>query len=72
LFVQREDSDGTVVKEDPVLYAFLWIGVIALTGLILAALLALALAAPAGILITRWFKREPTSDMTASANIEPE
>ena len=63
------DASGTVVKEDPVLYAFLWIGIIAIIGLVIAALLALALAAPAGVLITRVLDRKKTN---FTANIEPE
>jgi hypothetical protein len=49
--------NGKVVKEDPVLYAFLWIGTIAVTGLIIAALLSFALAAPAGVLIAKLLNR---------------
>lgn len=47
------DASGEVVKVDPVGYAFLWIGIIAVIGLVLCAILAFALAAPAGILIAR-------------------
>jgi hypothetical protein len=47
------DANGEVVKEDPVLYAFIWIGIIAVIGLIFAAILSFALAAPAGVLIGR-------------------
>lgn len=64
------DASGTVVKEDPVLYAFLWIGVFVLIGLGIAALLAFALAAPAGMLIARVLDRNKKTDITA--NIEPE
>ncbi len=51
------DESGQVVKNDPVLYAFLWIGIIALIGLVISALLAFALAAPAGVLIGRLIGR---------------
>ena len=64
------DANGAVVKEDPVLYAFLWIGIIALIGLVIAALLAFALAAPIGAFITRSLNRRQKPDMTA--NIEPQ
>jgi len=63
------DAHGTVVKEDPVLYAFMWIGIIAAIGLVSAALLAFALSAPAGMLITRLLKSRQKTDITA--NIEP-
>jgi ABC-type glycerol-3-phosphate transport system permease component len=64
------DATGAVVKEDPVLYAFIWMGIIAVIGLVIAALLAFALAAPAGVLITRLLNRNKKSNM--AANIEPE
>jgi len=63
------DANGAVVKEDPVLYAFMWIGIIAAIGLVSAALLAFALGAPAGMLITRLLKSRQKTDITA--NIEP-
>ena len=58
------------MKEDPVLYAFLWVGFFVLIGLGIAALLAFALAAPAGLLIARVLDRNKKTDSTA--NIEPE
>ena len=64
------DANGAAVKEDPVLYAFLWIGIIALMGLGIAALLAFVLAAPAGILIARLLNRNKKRNI--AANIEPE
>jgi hypothetical protein len=64
------DADGTVVKEDPILYAFLWMGIIAVIGLVIAALLAFALAAPAGVLIARLLDRN--KKINIAANIEPE
>jgi hypothetical protein len=45
------DANGAILKKDPVLYAFLWAGIMALIGLAIAAVLALMLAAPAGLLI---------------------
>lgn len=47
------DANGIVLKKDPVLYAFAWIGIIAVIGLGIAALLAFALAAPAGLFISK-------------------
>lgn len=64
------DASGAVVKEDPVLYAFIWIGFIVVIGLVIAALLAFALAAPAGMLIARLLNRNKQT--TIAANIEPE
>ncbi len=51
------DASGNVVKEDPVGFAFLWIGIIAVIGLMIAAFLAFAFAAPAGVLIGRFINR---------------
>jgi ABC-type glycerol-3-phosphate transport system permease component len=64
------DQAGTVVKNDPIVYAFLWIGIFALLGLILSGILAFALAAPAGVLVTRILNRRQKTDI--SANIEPQ
>jgi hypothetical protein len=64
------DTNGKVVKQDPVLYAFLWMGSIVVIGLGLAALLAFALAAPAGVLIARVVNRNKKANL--AANIEPE
>ena len=51
------DANGDVVKEDPVGFAFLWIGIIAVIGLILSGVLAFVLAAPAGVLIAKLFSK---------------
>jgi len=64
------DANGAVVKEDPILYAFLWIGILVVIGLVIAALLAFALAAPAGVLIARVLDRNRKTNI--AANIEPE
>lgn len=64
------DSAGTVVKEDPVQFAFLWTGIMAAAGFLLAGLLAFALAAPVGVLIAGVLKRNQKPSI--SANIEPE
>ena len=60
------DANGTVVKEDPVLYAFLWMGIIAAIGLVISAVLAFALAAPAGVLIGRLLNRGKKQDSPAT------
>ena len=64
------DESGTIVKEDPVGYSFLWIGIFSLIGLIVSALIAFMFAAPLGMLIGRLFNRSHKPDI--SANIEPE
>ncbi|RJP51645.1 MAG: hypothetical protein C4583_08265 [Anaerolineaceae bacterium] len=65
--MQCLNDGGEIVKTDPVLFAFLWIGILAVAGIILSAILAVFLAAPAGLLIARLFKpKDP-----ASMNIEP-
>ena len=63
------DPSGSVVKSDPVGYAFLWDGIFALVGLLLSGLLAFAFAAPMGVLIGRLFNRSQKT--TISTNIEP-
>jgi hypothetical protein len=55
--LQCVDENGAVVKEDPVGYAFLWIGSLAAIGLFLSGILAFVLAAPAGVLIARFLSR---------------
>jgi ABC-type glycerol-3-phosphate transport system permease component len=59
------DASGNVVHEDPVMFAFLWIGFMAAIALILVAVLAFALAAPAGVLIARLLRS------SKPGNIEP-
>lgn len=49
--LQCVDASGEVVKEDPVGFAFLWIGIITGIALILTGVLAFVFAAPAGVLI---------------------
>jgi hypothetical protein len=61
------DQNGTIVKTDPVGYAFLWDGIFALIGLMLSGILAFLFAAPLGVLIGRLFNRKPN----VAANIEP-
>jgi ABC-type glycerol-3-phosphate transport system permease component len=47
------DSSGEVVKTDPVLYAFIWIGIFALIGLIISVILTFVFAVPGGMLVTK-------------------
>ena len=55
--LQCKDASGTVVMEDPVGYAFLWMGIFAASGLIISVILAFVFAAPAGVLIARLVNR---------------
>lgn len=48
-----EDSNGDVVQTDPIAYAFIWVGVVALLGVVLTGVLALVFAVPGGMLVTR-------------------
>jgi len=47
------DASGEVVKNDPVLYAFLWIGIWALVGIIFSGVLTFIFAVPGGMLVTK-------------------
>lgn len=47
------DSSGIVVKEDPVVYAFIWIGIWGAIGLILSGVLTFVFAVPGGMLVTK-------------------
>ena len=64
------DSNGEVVKKDPVVYAFMWMGGLAVIGLVIAALLAFGFAAPASALIAGVLERNKKANI--AANIEPE
>ncbi len=50
-------ANGEILKSDPVGYAFMWIGVFVLVGLIVTSGLAFLLAAPAGVLISKLLNR---------------
>ena len=58
------DASGTVVKSDPVLYAFIWIGVLGLIGLVISGILTFVFAVPGGVLVTRILNklRTPRTD----------
>jgi len=47
------NANGDIVKNDPVVYAFVWEGIIAAIGLILTVIVAFIIAAPAGAIITK-------------------
>ncbi len=51
--LQCVDASGEVVKTDPILYSFIWIGIWAGIGLIVSAVLTFILAIPGGMLVTR-------------------
>lgn len=51
--LQCVGADGVVVKTDPIVYSFLWIGVFAVLGLIVSAVLTFILAVPGGMLVTK-------------------
>ena len=51
------DASGTVVKTDPVLYAFIWIGIFGLIGLIISGVLTFVFAVPGGMLVTRLLEK---------------
>jgi hypothetical protein len=67
--MQCVNADGEVIKEDPVTFAFIWIGIISGIGLVFAALLAFVFAAPAGVLVARVIKRNKKPNF--AENIEP-
>ena len=68
--LQCKDAGGEIVMEDPVGYAFIWIGILAAIGLILSGVLAFLFAAPAGVLITKFINRIKKPKM--AENIEPQ
>ena len=55
------DSSGVVVKEDPIAYAFIWIGIWAAIGLILSGVLTFVFAVPGGMLVTKILNKLRTS-----------
>jgi hypothetical protein len=57
------ESTGEVVKRDPIVYAFVWNGIFAGVGLIIAMAISFALAAPAGALIAKFLNRKNTQSV---------
>ena len=49
-----------MVKNDPIVYAFLWDGIFVLVGLLVVVGLSFALAAPAGAFIAKFLNRNRT------------
>ena len=62
-------ANGEVLKNDPVGYSFMWIGIFVLVGLIVTGGLAFLLAAPAGVLISKLLNRMKKPNV--AQNIEP-
>lgn len=58
--LQCVDASGSIVKEDPVAYAFIWIGIWALLGLIVTGVLCFIFAVPGGMLVTKFLERIKT------------
>lgn len=55
--LQCVDSSGAIVKEDPITYAFIWIGIWALLGLIVTGVLCFIFAVPGGMLVTKFLDK---------------
>lgn len=51
--LQCVDSSGAIVKEDPVGYAFIWIGIWAVAGIIITGVLCFVFAVPGGMMVTK-------------------
>ena len=62
-------ANGEILKSDPVGYSFIWIGIFMLVGFIVTSGLALLLAAPTGLLISKILNRIREPNITQ--NIEP-
>ena len=62
------DASGTVVKSDPIFYAFLWIGIWALIGAVVSGLLTFVFAVPGGMLVTKLLNKlkRPSTNITSS------
>ncbi|MCE9644777.1 MAG: hypothetical protein K8S20_02165 [Chloroflexi bacterium] len=62
------DAGETVVKNDPVLYAFIWIGILALAGLIISGVLTFVFAVPGGMLVTKMLNKLKSSQTATNIN----
>jgi hypothetical protein len=62
--LQCLDKNNSVVKTDPVGFAFYWMGLLVAAGAILAALLAFVVAGPAGVLIARLVNKNRAAKTT--------
>ncbi len=57
------DAQGQVVKEDPIAWTFLWVGICAAIGLVAVAVFSLLISAPAGVLIGRYFGKNKSDPL---------
>jgi hypothetical protein len=64
------DQIGSIVKTDPVGYAFLWDGIFAIIGLVISAILALLLAAPLGILFGKLLNRGQKPNIVSNIELQ--
>ena len=55
--MQCVDSSGNIMREPSPDYAFYWVGILAVVGLVAAAVLGFLFAAPVGGLVMRWSGR---------------
>ncbi len=55
------DAQGKVVKEDPVAWTFIWVGICAAIGLIVVLVISLLIAAPVGAVIGRRFGKNKSN-----------
>ena len=62
-------TSGEIVKKDTVGYAFIWIAVVVVLGLVFTGILAFMLAAPVGVLISKLLNRMKKTNIVE--NIEP-
>lgn len=53
--LQCLDANGKVVYTDPIVWGFIWLGIAMAIAVVVTGVLALLLAAPAGVLIGRFF-----------------
>jgi len=61
--LQCLDSGGQVVYTDPIVWGFIWVGLLSGLGLIVSGMLTFLLAAPLGVLIGRFFGNTKTTQM---------
>lgn len=54
------DAQGQVVKEDPIAWTFLWVGICAAIGLVVVIIISLFISAPVGVFIGRRFGKNKT------------
>lgn len=54
------DAQGKVVKEDPIAWTFIWLGICAAIGLVLVIVVSLFVSAPVGVFMGRRFGKNKT------------